>query len=524
VSALTLPLFATPATQRALSETRAAAILVGGYDGSGNFGDIAQLDATLRLLDPLGSELLVLPVVERVWRQGHRELLATFQTPPEHVVFFDPEYSGDDDLLPVAVPPNLAAGGIYLYGGGYLNPSWGERKLAMLRAAEDLLQSAGVSAAARVSSGLQADPAWLQALPPADQALLGSFAVLGARDPLTARALADLGSAAVVVETGDDALGDIPLVTVASTAWGPPATLEVNLHFGEHDWVSGRPGELRDAALDLVQELGHQAGRPVRIRPLIAYLDGRIDERPAAAALGTEAARRGIEMAETRVLRPAELEAMLPELRQATATISCSYHVALTSLLLGIPTVVFADNPYYRQKAAGLVSTFGLPDFFVPTPGSQPANIATAILDVDSPLRGEIFRGGRVLRRTRAKAETELLGRFAGGLLTEMATELGQLGERLRERSGEPAELRVKLTSLQTEAESLRQPAIEAAIVAAERRAERAEEKMRLAAAEGAVAHARLAELLGSRSWRLGAPWRRIGAALRALKGRGRRS
>jgi hypothetical protein len=528
---LDLPFFATPETLRVLSDAPAVAILVGSYDGSGNYGDIAQLDAALRLLEPLGPELLTLPVLERAHLRAHRELLPTFRHPPEHALFFDPEHSWEGDLLPVGAPPTLAAGAVYLYGGGYLNPSWGERKLAMVRTATDLLQAAGVAAAVRISSGLQVDPAWLRTLPPGDAALLQSFELLGARDPLSARALADLGSRATVVETGDDALAAIPAVAATGAEAEPTAELGVNLHFGEHEWVSGRPDELRALALDLVEELGRRAALPVRVRPLIAYLDGRIDERPGMAALSAEAARRGIEVEEPRVLRPSELEATLPELRRAAATISCSYHVALTSLLLGIPTVVFADNPYYEQKAAGLTSAFGLPPSFALSPGSDPAPVATAILDGGGPLRDEIVRGGENLRRLRARAETELLGRLAGGVLTEMAAEIEQLGERLRQRSAEPAELLVEVASLRTETEKLRRPAVEAAILARERSAERAEERARLAEeragraeAETAAVHRRLAELLGSRSWKLVAPLRWIGAKLRRLKGGGRAS
>jgi Polysaccharide pyruvyl transferase len=539
VTTLDLPLFTTPATQRALSDARAVAVLVGGYDGSGNYGDIAQLEAALRLLEPLGSGLLVLSILERSYRAGHRELPETFHRPPEHVLFFDPERSWTDDLLPVATP-SLAAGAIYLYGGGYLNPSWGERKLAMLRAMEDLLRTAGVAEPVRLASGLQVDPAWLETLPAGDASPFRSFELLGARDPRSARALADLDSAATVIETGDDALGAIPVVAPSEPESEPPAKLEVNLHFNEHGWVSRHPGALRGLALDLLAELALRSARPVRIRPLIAYLDARIDERPVLAEFGAAAAQRGIEVEEARILRPAELEETLPELSRAAATISCSYHVALTSLLLEIPTVLFADNPYYEQKAVGLAAAFGLPPSFVVSPGADPAPVAAAILDGGKSLRDGIARGGRDVRRVRAKTEAELLGRFAGGVLTEMADELGRLGMRLQERSKEPAELRVEIASLRTETEELRRPAVEAAVVAAERAAERAEERAReaerraeeraaqteeraeRAEAENAAAHRRLAELFESRSWKLGAPLRRIGAALRRLKGGGR--
>jgi polysaccharide pyruvyl transferase WcaK-like protein len=529
MTTLDLPLFATPETRRALAEAHAVAILVGSYDGSGNFGDIAQLDAGLRLLKALEPGLLVLPVLERIHLRGHEELLATFQCPPRHALFFDPEHAGQDDLLPVAVPPGIAAAAIYLYGGGYLNPSWGARKLAMVRVGEDLLQAAGVERVTRLSSGLQVDQGWLEDLAPDDDALLRSFELLGARDPLSARAFAGLGSTATVVDTGDDALGAIPILAPSDEASEAAAGLDVNLHFGGHQWVSGRPEELRDYTLDFLTELGRRAGRTVRIHPLIAYMDSRIDERPGTADLVGEGARRGIEAEEPRLMRPATLAGVLPELRGATATISCSYHVALTSLLLGIPTVFFADNPYYVQKAAGLLTAFGLPASFALSPGADLDPVITAILDGGASMRAEIARHGAEFRRRRADAERELLGRLAGGVLAELAVEVGRSGERLRQRSTEPAGLQVDAAALRTEVEELRRPAVQAAVEAAERAAERAQEAARLAeeragqaAAENAAAHQRLAEVFGSRTWKLAAPLRRLGAALRRLKRRGR--
>lgn len=525
MKSLDLPFFVTPETQRVIAEARAVAILIGSYDGSGNFGDIAQFDAALHLLEPLTPGLLVLPVLERDYRRSHLALPGAFGSPPEHALFFDPTQCGDDDLAQLAVPPTLSAAGIYLYGGGYLNPSWGGRKLAMLRAAEDLVETAGVDAV-RIGSGLQVDPTWVENLAPEDAALLRPFEILGARDPLSARALAALDSPAAVIETGDDALGAIPRVAPAEAFSEDSAKLRVNLHFAEHDWVSGRSAGLRDVILDFVTELGTRADRPVLVRPLLAYVDDRIDERPGAAALAAEATTRGIEVEEPLLLRPAELTAMLPEIGRAVATISCSYHVALTSLLLGIPTVVFADNSYYEQKAAGLAAAFGLPAAFALTGDSDPAPTVAAILDNGNALRDEILRGGDALRRERAKAEMDLLGHLAGGTLGKLAIDIGQLDDRLRARSAEPAELQVELASLRTQIEEMQRPAVEAAVVAIERNAERAETRAReaekravQAEAENAAVHARLAEVLGSRSWKLAAPLRWIGTALRRLRG-----
>ena len=58
-------LFASAETVQAVERARAAIVLVGSYDGSGNYGDIAQLAAALDLVGRLGPGVVALPVLER---------------------------------------------------------------------------------------------------------------------------------------------------------------------------------------------------------------------------------------------------------------------------------------------------------------------------------------------------------------------------------------------------------------------------------------------------------------------------
>lgn len=84
------------------------------------------------------------------------------------------------------------------------------------------------------------------------------------------------------------------------------------------------------------------------------------------------------------MLRPAGLAAAAPGLCEASLTLSCSYHVALTSLMLEVPAVLIGDNPYYEQKAAGLSEAFGLPPELTPStadPLASAREVAVAVLD-----------------------------------------------------------------------------------------------------------------------------------------------
>ena len=210
---------ASPATARAMDEAGAAVILIGGYDGSGNFGDIALLDAAVALVERLGA--LPVPVVESV----HVDLHHALRPELGHILVYDPEAEPEGPL------PDVAA--VYLYGGGYLNSSWGGRQLAKARLALEAAPDA-----ACVSSGWQVEPEWVAGLGAADRALLARFAPFGVRDPLSAEALAALGPAEA---TGDDAVAVLPEPS------GVEEQERVNVHVAEHGWVTHDPTHRRCA-------------------------------------------------------------------------------------------------------------------------------------------------------------------------------------------------------------------------------------------------------------------------------------
>jgi hypothetical protein len=430
-------LFATAETAAAIAEAGSLAFLVGGYDGSGNFGDVLMLDAALELLAPLEPELLVLPVLERQFSSHHPELAEQMIRPPRHQVFFDPEGTGEDDLVPVAAGPGLSSAISYFYGGGYFNGLWGDRKLAMMRAAEALLAAAEPAEIRRVGSGLQVEAAWLDALSPEDTALLRAFELLGTRDPRSREALAGFGSA-IVPESGDDAVGALSGLRPSEPPGEGP--LRVNLHFTEHDWVTSEPQQLLDFYAMLLAELGKRLDRPVVGQPLIAYLDPRVDERPAAERLGAALSKRGIEVREPVVLRPAGLGRAAAEMGAASFTMACSYHAALTSLMLGLPTLAVAHNPYYEQKTAGLFDAFGQPEEFAIRPGADPRACARLLVataldpEAGTRLRVQLALDGRRMRRLRAAAEADLFAKIAGRVspvavssVTDLSAEPGEL-------------------------------------------------------------------------------------------------
>lgn len=484
-------LLATPETARAFADAGAAALLVGGYDGSGNYGDIALLDAALALLGRLDPGLLVLPVLERQFAATHEAMAGELANRPRHVLYFDGEGGGSDDgLVPVTPPKSLNLGVSYLYGGGFLNPSWGERKLAMLRAVEKQLGEAWTTI--RVASGLQVDAGWIEGLDPADKAILRNFELLGARDDASVAALAQLGEGPRVLNTGDDAVGLLGgLPAAAADESGP---LEVNVHFAEHSWVTDEPEAVRNFDVGLLAELQRISGRSLRVRPLLAYLDPRVDERPGWERFAAACAEQGIEVGEARVLRPATVADEAAELSRAFLTVSSSFHVALTALLLGVPTMLLRDNPYYDQKAKGLLADFGLPAEFSPGSQDDPARsaerIAGALLEDGERTRAHLREAAARVRHRRGKAEAELMARLGRGALTVAAG--------LSEAPGGAA-----LRPFQRRAE------------AAEEREAELEQQVAELTRRATAAEALAEELMGSTSWKLTAPLRRLTARRR---------
>ena len=485
-------LFATPATAAALEGAGAVAFLIGSYDGSGNFGDIAQLDAALGLLAPLEPDLLVLAVIERACERDHRLAVEQMRNPPRHTLSFG-DAAHEDDLVPVTPPRGLTYAVHYLYGGGYLNPDWGDRKLAMLGAAEALAVAGGAVRIDRVSSGLQVDPDWLASMAGADQRVLRAFALHGGRDRRSSEALAGLEAGGEVIESGDDAIGSMPLRAAAAPE--PSADrLRVNVHFAEHKWVTDDPAAMLRFQAGFLAELGRLAGEPPQVQPLLAYVDSRSDERPGLDRLAGACAAQGIELLEPLLLRPADLGSSARELSLAQLTLSCSYHASLASLMLGVPAILIEDNAYYEQKAAGLRRDFGLPPELAASSDQDPATAARRAHaaiggEAGALLRGALAVAGATAVGRRASAEAAIASRLAAGALGARAA---------------------------VEAE----PAVRRELAAAAAQATAAQQ-------QAAAAHSQLAVLVGSRSWRLTEPLRRgraeLRRMLRARAGRGRR-
>ncbi len=331
--------------------------LVGSYDGSGNYGDVLQLATAIETVGGLAGSPLAIPIVERETHGHHSELMRRYENEfaaAAFVFFNDREDEPDDGLVEITPPgTNLPTSLVYIYGGGFMNSWWGVRKTAHVKAAEQLLGGPSLPV---VASGLQVDEMAVAPGGPGHD-LLSRASWIGVRD---------VDSLSYIRRQIPDVVGRVELAGDDATPFLDHQAAEpdpvVNLHLNDGSWISDEPESLPGKVIGLLRSLGFASEEPLELQPVIAYEDPRVSERQVIAKL-LEQRVNELEEAGFIVTEPLDvledaIDNDLAAFGRARLTVSCSYHVTLTSLLAGIPTVLLAQNDYYAQKAAGLRDLF----------------------------------------------------------------------------------------------------------------------------------------------------------------------
>ena len=396
-------LWTSPADRRQLVAAQSAVLLVGGYDGSGNFGDVLQLASAIETVRSLPGSPLPVAVVERETHAHHSTLLECQPALFTGVVFAHYHEGGEaaeDGLVELepAIGPTRSA--LHVYGGGYLNGWWGARKLAHAAAAERLI---GTRQLPVVASGLQIEES---AVAPGGVAheLLSRASWIGVRDVRSldyVQRHVSASNRSRVELSGDDA---VPYLRF------PPVPVEpvVNLHLNAGRWVSDDPSSVVRRIVALLQHLGRAFGTPLALQPVIAYEDPRVSERRVVSELleqyGEALEESGLAPTAFVDLLGDATDNELGRFRRGRLTVCCSYHVTLTSLLSGVPAVLLADNEYYGQKAAGLRDLFGLDEGLLGIRGTAADAAGAAAVLVEGPPRSALVdrlrdRSDRVIER-----------------------------------------------------------------------------------------------------------------------------
>jgi hypothetical protein len=367
---------------------RRVCYLVGGYDGSGNFGDVLQLAGQLQRLRTVAPSVLPVPFVDARRIESHRRLAARHPglfgeacclfhngnegaESPANATHGEggPQAQPGDPGPEMAWLPDAPQRGrqILVYGGGFLEErfGWGRTKLDLLDALLAWLGD-GEPGVELAVTGQQVSPRFLEGEDGARLAgVLGRASMVGVRDEASRRALARCGTLrSKLFLSGDDATA-LVLTEAWRTARGQPLAdpsrppLAVNVQLSLADYVTEHPNRLLNVVASVVAELRRLTGPDVRLNLITAYEDARISERRHLERLREAIDCDGTAGPILHML--SELEEGFARFREADLTLCCSYHVGLTSLLLGIPALLVHSNGYYRQKHRGLVRAFGLP-------------------------------------------------------------------------------------------------------------------------------------------------------------------
>ncbi|MBN1207528.1 MAG: polysaccharide pyruvyl transferase family protein [Myxococcaceae bacterium] len=405
--------FAAPSTlEKHYSQDSAKVLLAGGFNGNWNFGDILQLQGCIRWHRARQEHAVVTPLHELSrFRDASylQHLRGVFGV--EDFLFYTSEPTAasvqqarDLGLVPV-VPRSLKGQStLHVYGGGYFNRFWGHYMVGVVEAVlRAWLPGHYVVSGQQISPDFAADfAAHAQQWQPA---------VVGCRDPLSAKALAECGLEARL--SGDDALEELVRAAELAARGGPRKAekgrfaLHMNLSTYTHAKPAGQAEPTRKAE-DLMNEQLRQLREHLGENAKPVVLNAFIDERAVV-----EDSLSCVRKTDFPVLFPRaefvdlvglllqdRLSQAFERVRQCELLVTSSYHVTLLSKVAGVPAFLAAYNDYYLQKKGGLADAAGsLPQFLASDWGKVEAE-GTAYVERQRELRREWLESlGDVLGR-----------------------------------------------------------------------------------------------------------------------------
>lgn len=352
-------LYGDESTRKLVASGAPVIYLYGSWEGYENYGDVQQLKSVIRYYRELGGRAVVVILSLSAWsRDGFLDELST-KYDADGLLFEDDEYLATS-RQGIEVVRDVAAGQLFhLYGGGYFNRFWGERRGIV---SANLLEMLGIER--YVVSGLQVDE-------PGAESLRTLFAahpplIVGGRDLASTELLRSAAPPAVPVEYSfDDAIEPI-LALRDGLGLAPPtpaATATVGLHLNiTGQYMSSDQGPALRSALAAVG-LRHPAHELTLIHAYNDRRDFLLDTLESAKSLGIVADYPNFAVVNfatvsaSKVRDALTLERVAAALAPVDFVISASYHVAMTMNLLGRPAYLLATNDYYRDKRSAL----GLP-------------------------------------------------------------------------------------------------------------------------------------------------------------------
>ena len=371
--------YARPQTVARLLGSQPMVMLVGGFLGGWNFGDVVQLAGTLHWRRAHDGHAPCCPLHFLDLAQSLEyidQLCCSFDV--ADWLFYD-RYGnankqqvrrlGLEPLHGLITAPAL----LHVYGGGFFNGFWGDEVLACI---EDML---GVLVPRQyVLSGIQVGAEFAPLL--ASHCQRYQPDLIGCRDQASIDILGRHDTAAYY--SGDDALES--LLDAAEQAGtrrsGDPGTHppSLGLHLNTSGYVydvSNDQGSTQDAALDgdPLRQINHDlrllaecAGADAELLLIDVYHNPGPHVQDTTGTMGKTSLGRLFKRYQhldlvDMFVHGRKAEAVI-RLQQCRFIITTSYHLALLAAVAAVPVYLYAFNSFYRQKRDGI----GQPDLSLP--------------------------------------------------------------------------------------------------------------------------------------------------------------
>jgi len=418
-------LYVTEVDAARLREQPFTPILIGGYDGSQNYGDLLQCTSTISLYQTVCPNALVALVGElECYSAIERARALAF---PEGTValYFANECAqvSNSSLIPL---PELDGVGLHFYGGGYINDMWGARKRLMAKTVArqctgGRLHSHELSI---VMTGMQVSPGtevrhWKD--------IFAAAHYVGARDRMSVDVIASVAGHAACMRAefcGDDAL---PSLLRLVRQRKPQRDRRIAVHISDAGY-STADSDLRIKRIaDVVLEQLKEGACACDL--IVGYPDDRINEFGAAKALEAQIRAR-VQGRLSCKIRNIFHEAVhsMPIAMDYDLVVTCSYHVALTAVLAGCPTILAAENDYYNQKFAGIIDQFPSASVQVVSARDGGTTVASASItsaSITPAFAPEHEEGLRKLAALQQHAGRQAIGSLIRGMQKTIRTSRG---------------------------------------------------------------------------------------------------
>ena len=342
---------------RTIEDGSKCVLLLGGFTGYQNFGDILQLKHAISFhKNTTGLTPVVICDIESIVGPDYpAKLYKIFAV--DCIIFYSREYYDVEALNLKVMESPVRIPYFHIYGGGILNKYWGEWYLSLV---PDVIDFFGVGH--YLLSGQQIDRRISNKL----QHFFEMYKplLIGCRDEESLDIVKEIAPDAAAYSFDDafECVGDIAhnISLAEEDTRRQTILLHLNLSLYVHDKTTRDCLDVFKDALEKIRN--HYDKNNIEIILLIAYNDSRVtavgDTPVVIQSLEDE-----FDFPYVRIVNMANLALSYKigcgldvplRISPAALLITTSYHMAMLGLTLGLRTYLFKGNLYYSQKHAGL--------------------------------------------------------------------------------------------------------------------------------------------------------------------------